>query len=79
MDNELKEVAAYCAAHIRNYEVRVQLALDVMDEMRCPLSMADSRLSDEIIEHAEEWAEENGYAVDFIDGIDVEEIVLCGE
>lgn len=28
---------------------------------------------------ANEWADKNGYSVDFFEGINVEEIVLCGE
>lgn len=39
--DEIKEIAAYCAAHIEDYEIRVHLAIKQMDRMRCPLSMAD--------------------------------------
>lgn len=75
MEKELKEIAAYCAENIEDYELRVQLALNYMDRMRCPLSMADERLYNEMYDCASEWADNHDYSVDFIDGIDVEEIL----
>ena len=75
---ELKKIAEYCRQNIEDYDVRVQLALGIMDRMRCPLSMADASLYDQIEQYAEEWAEENGYSVDEWDDdsrIDVEEIL----
>jgi hypothetical protein len=75
----LKEIAAYCAAHIEDYEVRVQLALKQMDHMRCPFNMADDgRLSNEIEECAREWCDDHDVSIDFFDDIDVEEIVFAG-
>lgn len=75
MEDVIKEIAAYCAAHIEDYEIRVHLAIKQMDRMRCPLSMADERLYNEMYNCAEEWADDHDYSVDFIDGIDVEEIL----
>lgn len=75
MDNKLKEVAAYCAANITDWAEKCALALNMIGR-RMPI---DYGFRNEIEDCASEWAEENGYAVDFIDGIDVEEIVLCGE
>lgn len=75
--DKLKEIAAYCAANIEDYELRVQLALGVMERMRCPLNMADAGLYDEMYDCACEWAEDNDYSVDLIDGIDVEDILFA--
>ena len=72
---ELKAIADYCEAQIEDYELRVQIALGLMDRMRCPLRMADASLYDEMERCACEWAEDNDYSVDFIEGIDVEEIL----
>ena len=76
--NKIKKIAAYCAANIEDYDERVKIALGKMDRMRCDLSTADYELAEEIEERAAEWAEENGYAVDFLEGIDVDEIVMEG-
>ena len=72
----LKEIAQYCAENISHYEERVQIALDYMDECRCPLYMADGRLYDEIIELATEWCEDHEISIDFFDDIDAEEILF---
>lgn len=70
----IKEIARYCAENIEDYELRVKVAFGYIDRMRCPLSMADPRLYDEMYDLICEWAEENDYSVDYIDDIDVEEI-----
>lgn len=76
--DHIKEIARYCAEHIEDYEVRVQLALKNMDHMRCPFWMADDgRLSDEILDCAQEWCDDHEISVDFLDDIDVEEIVFA--
>ena len=77
--NQIKKIADYCRQRIDEYDDRVKLALGVMDRNRCDLMRADASLATEVEDCAREWAEENGYAVDFIEGINVEEIVLCGE
>lgn len=74
---QLKSVAAYCAANIEDYELRVQLALNVMDRMRCPLWMADERLDNEIRDCIEEWCDDNEVSIDFFDDIDTEEIIFA--
>ena len=74
---ELKKIAEYCRQNIEDYDLRVQVALGLMDRMRCPLSMADASLYDQIEQYAGEWAEENGYALDFFEGIDVDEILFA--
>ncbi len=76
--NQIKEIAAYCAANITDYDERVKIALGKMDRMRCDLRTADYGLAQEIEQCASEWADENGYVVDFLEGIDVDEIVMEG-
>ena len=76
--NPIKEIAAYCAAHIEDYEERVKIALGIMDRMRCPLSQAAPSLYDEMQQCASDWAEDNDYSVDFMEGIDVDEILMEG-
>lgn len=76
--DHLKEIEAYCANNIEDYEVRVQLALKRMDRNRCPFWMADDgSLSDEIRDCAYEWCDDHEISVDFLDDIDVEEIVFA--
>lgn len=78
MANELKEIARYCANHIEDYELRVKIAFNDMIRMRCPLRIADPILYNEMYDCASEWADDNDYSVDFIEGIDVEEILWAG-
>lgn len=73
--NPIKEIARYCAEQIDDYELRVRVALGIMDRMRCPLSMAAPGLYDEMYDCICEWADDNEYSVDFVDGLDVEEIL----
>lgn len=68
----LKQVAQYCAEHIEDWDVKVELALRHIGR-RMPI---DYGFRNEIEDAASEWADENGYAVDFIEGIDVEDIVM---
>jgi len=71
----LQEMAAYCRRNIEDFEVRVQLALKRIDRMRCPLSMADEYLHDEIWDCIEEWCDDNGYSIDFFDDLDAEDVI----
>lgn len=77
MNDKLNEIATYCRERIgaEDYDLQRQLALNAIgrDEQ------IDWNFAHEIENYATEWAEENGYAVDFLDGIDVEEIVLWAE
>ena len=54
-----KELAAYVRNNVEDFEERLQLALKRMDRMRCPLSMADCMLYDEIVDAIEEWCDDN--------------------
>lgn len=78
MEKALTELARYCASHIRHYEERVQIALDYMDECRCPLYMADGRLYDEIQECILDWCDDNeiSYGHDY-EEIDPEEVIFA--
>jgi len=75
MEN-LQEIAAYCAAYIEDYELRVQLALGVMERMRCSLRAADCSLYDDIYDLACEWAVEHGIGDEFEDD-DIEDILFA--
>lgn len=77
--DELKKIVAYCRERIENYDERVSVALGLMDRMRCDLHTADWKLAAEIEGVVTEWADDNGYDVDFFDGIDVDEIIFTEE
>lgn len=71
MENKIKEVAEYCRRHIDGYDAKKELALDAMGRKE----QIDWNFAHEIENYAQEWAEDNGYDVDFLEGIDVEEIL----
>lgn len=73
--NTLAEVAAYCAANIEDWDIKVEMALRHIGR-RMPI---DYGFRNEIEDCASEWAEDNGYAVDFFEDIDVEEIIFAEE
>lgn len=62
-----KEIAAYVRNNVEFFEERLQLALDKMERMRCPLSMADSSLYDEIVDAISDWCFDNDIDVDYFD------------
>ena len=70
-----KEIAAYVRNNVEFYEDRLQLALNKMDRMRCPLSFADQELYDDISNAIDEWCDDN--EVDEIDDLDeiIDEII----
>lgn len=57
--NRKKELAAYVRNNVEFYEERLSLALGWMERDRCPLSMADSRLYDEICDTIGDWCIDN--------------------
>lgn len=63
-----KEVAAYVRNNVEFFEERLQLALNKMERMRCPLWMAFPILYDEI----REVLEDN--EID-LDEVEIEEII----
>lgn len=60
-----KEVAAYVRNNVEFFEERLQLALNKMERMRCPLSFADQELYDDITNAIEEWCDDNEVSVEF--------------
>lgn len=58
--------------NVEFYEDRLQLALNKMDRMRCPMRMADDGLYDEMCDAVEDWCEDND--IDFYE-IDLEELI----
>jgi len=71
--NPIKEIAAYCRERIgaEEYDLQCQVALDAIGRHE----QIDWNFAHEIENYATEWAEENGYAVDFLEGINVEDII----
>ncbi len=79
MDNKLKEIAAYVRNNVEFFEDRLQLALNKMDRLRCPLSFADEELYNDIVNAIEEWCDDNEVCcdeVDWDDAIDGEEGII---
>ena len=70
---ETQELAAYIRSSIEDYEERIQVALNVINAMHYPLSIASPVLYGQMDDAAREWAEENGVrlGVDF----DVENLI----
>lgn len=69
-------IDAYCKDHIRHYEERVSIALDIIGMDRCPLYVADSRLYDEMNEAILEWCDENQIPYGEEEDIDPEEVLF---
>ena len=61
-----KEIVAYLRENVRDYDVRLSLALSLMDRMRCSLRFATPELFDEIVENIEDWCDENDFSFDEI-------------
>ena len=77
--NKRKEVAAYVRNNVEFFEERLQLALNKMDRMRCPLHMADEELYNDIVNAIEEWCDDNEVCydeVDWDDAIDGEDGII---
>jgi hypothetical protein len=82
MNDNKKELAAYVRNNVEFFEERLQLALNKMDRMRCPLQMADEELYNDIINAIEEWCDDNEVCydeVDWDDAIDGEEGIIWEE
>jgi len=78
MEEDIRAIARYCAEHIRHYAERVDIALDIMGECRCPLVQADYSLSDEIADCIREWCDENGIPYgDAHEEIEPEEVIYA--
>lgn len=73
--DKMKEIVAYCAANIVDWDIKSDLAVRMIGR-RMPI---DPGFRNEIENAVEEWADDNDYSIDFLDGIDAEEIVLWEE
>ena len=73
--NNMKEIVAYCAANIEDWDLKSEMAVRMIGR-HMPI---DPGFRNEIEDCVSEWADENDYSVDFLDGIDAEEIVLWAE
>ena len=72
-------IETYCQGHISHYEERVQWALDLIDEFRCPMP---SNLQDAICEQMKEWCLDNDIDPDTLDetyNITPEDILFYSE
>lgn len=69
----IDKIGNYLRETVEDFDVRVNLALWTMGRKRCPFGYADSELCDECYDRIEEWCEENGIDVEYID---VEEIIF---
>lgn len=58
---------------IDDFEVRREVAMGVMDWMRCPLRQADNKLYNEMQDALSEWCDDNEFDVD---EFDLEQIVF---
>lgn len=54
-----KELAAHVRNNVEFFEERLQLALNKMERMRCPLSFADQELYDDISNAIDDWCWDN--------------------
>ena len=75
--DELNEIYRYCRDRIPMFKEKESIALRVMDEYRCDLHNA-SDLYEEMLDCITQWADENGYSIDFFDDIDVEGVFWAG-
>jgi len=76
--DKLNEIYRYCARNIDDFFQKEAIALNNIDDMRCSLDYAMPQLYYEMSEAIANWAEENDYSVDFVEGIDVEEVFWAG-
>lgn len=71
----MKAIVAYCAANISDWDMKCELAVNMIGR-HLPI---DYGFRNEIEDCVAEWCDDNDVSVDFIEGIDVEEIVLWTE
>lgn len=67
----MQEILKRCRKEIDLYEKRVQLALDVVDMQRCPLSQADPYLYDRVNDIIDEYGEDEGVDTEDITADDI--------
>ena len=76
--DKLNEIYRYCAEHIDLFQQKEAIALDNIDRWRYPLDHAMPQLYNEMYECIGDWCDENDYAIDYLDDIDVEEVFWAG-
>lgn len=69
----LQKIAAYCAANIEDWDLKVDLALRHIGR-KMPI---DAGFASEIEDRTYEWCDENNVSVEYNQTIDVEEIILA--
>ena len=69
----INEIGNYLREQIEDFDVRVGMAFNTMGKKRCSFDYADCNLHYECYDKIEEWYEENGIKVEYID---VEEIIF---
>lgn len=69
----INDIGNYLREQIEDFDVRVGMAFNTMGKKRCSFDYADCNLHDECYDKIEEWYEENGIEVEYID---VEEIIF---
>jgi hypothetical protein len=79
--NKIKELAAYVRQNVEFFEERLQLALNKMDRMRCPLRVADQELYDDIVSAIEQWCEDYEVSFEFDEDWEdaIMEVISCLE
>lgn len=75
MVDKMKEIVAYCAANIVDWDLKSELAVRMIGRHM----QIDPGFRNEIEDKVSEWAEDNDYSVDFLEEIDVDEILLWVE
>lgn len=72
-DTTLKNIAAYCAKNVWEYEERLGMALSKMDYFRMPLKIADVGLYNDIADAVDDYCNDYGLNAD---EVDIEEMIL---
>ena len=73
-ENAPEEMVQYVIDNVDCFEPRYQRALRIMGRNRCPLSMADYPLFDDIHSAMADWAIDNNVTDEEFDEYDIEEI-----
>lgn len=72
METVYKEILDLCKSEIESFEIRLDLAFDVIGHYRCPLEFADSALFNQILDLVDEYCDENEIDPD---SVDIEEMI----
>lgn len=74
--NKMKEIVAYCAANIEDWDIKVEMALRMIGR-NMPI---DPGFRNEIEDAVEDWCDDNDVCYDEVDWEDAaEEIVLWAD